>query len=962
MIEPLQQLIKLDRLICKDITVSLLCSLIKDKSDNFHRTVVDKLKQILHNSETDSENSFNAAILEILLTLNITSCDPLDVVKVSKANGLNILGALLLEQSLLPNAHDDDFSPTPSKRAKIDDDFEKEKTDKWVQLASIYKSLNDVDIVLSIFRKQSFGKDIQEAAIAEANGDWTRARVAFEKAYRQTKAMPSVQEHCLQGLLESVNNLCDWSAINNLVKSRASGNLRNVWSDTWRDWMIPYVCDAYVQMLPYVDKDDLETFQSWMNDPDKLERIKSLVGEDLLIFLLKERRQAGNLLNDLLDNMAKQWINLNPLCTKLRMRNIQKLQTMNDLSASLKVLRYTNEMDYLNGMTSLLDFWLAKVPMKRDNLVQWNKFAAYRTYCSTLFEDIFHSIDDNVVGNDVDKEAIRERMRRIGHELRLGIIDTALKQKHCYIAEKQFNYLKMVCWPVDLQPRLTLIKAKISCLRADLEIDVLGKMRAYSASWRYSHRLLNEESNLDTDTSTDVRKHISVLASTIERLSRENSKFAAMLLDSGNEILQAVGAVKRPSSLYSVKNRLLHYSMNHLKSCCDDKVTVIDRNVGEHYYTLAKHCYNQLENIDAEASPIRSDQIFQNFVFATLRAMYHDYHDATHYFSCLLRPERLLGNEVTRRIFKQECAKLQPWLFLRWRDLLFSYLGTSIAYVIEPIVERLVETYPNAVVYTYYLTIERNPAILHDEGMRRIRALLGDRAREIERFLTAIQYVVQPELYLKYYLNEATDDLLEGRATALESLLSKVYPSISSTNDPRPGNIYRKIKNHEDTLRMLSLENRDATRDSLRRVKERLDEFLQKRTSSNNMSSNNMTQGRLKDYSPFLLEHVGGGGIEIPGQYTGEREPMPRYHTKIARIDGVVQIMWSLRKPIRISMIGDNGREYKFLVKFGEDLTIDHGLQQLFATMNRTLRNDAGCSHRQLTIDTYEVRNCYYII
>lgn len=143
--------------------MSLLCSLIveKEKSDNCRRTVVEKLKRILCNSERDS--SFNATILETLLMLNVVDCDPRDIVRVSKANGLNVLGALLLERSLLPDAHNDgddnDDSPTSSKRMKRDEDSE--RNDKWVQLASLYKSLNDVDIVLSIFREQSLGEDVQ---------------------------------------------------------------------------------------------------------------------------------------------------------------------------------------------------------------------------------------------------------------------------------------------------------------------------------------------------------------------------------------------------------------------------------------------------------------------------------------------------------------------------------------------------------------------------------------------------------------------------------------------------------------------------------------------------------------------------------------------------------------------------------------------------------------------------------
>ena len=165
----LQQLVKLDRLICKDVIVSLFCSLTKKTTnqENIRQTIVDSLKRILHDL-CEKDSSFNAVILETLLKLSqdaatIINCDPQDVMKASKANHLNAIGILLLEHNLLPDAQEDDSSPTSSKRMRLHDDaICYEETNKWMQLASLYKSLNDVDVVLSIFRRQQFfGQNVQ---------------------------------------------------------------------------------------------------------------------------------------------------------------------------------------------------------------------------------------------------------------------------------------------------------------------------------------------------------------------------------------------------------------------------------------------------------------------------------------------------------------------------------------------------------------------------------------------------------------------------------------------------------------------------------------------------------------------------------------------------------------------------------------------------------------------------------
>ena len=161
-------MVKLDRLICKDVIVSLFCSLTKKTTnqENIRQTIVDNLKRILHDL-CEKNSSFNAVILETLLKLNqdaatIVNCDPQDVMKASKANHLNAVGILLLEHSLL-DAQEVDSSPTSSKRMRLHDDaIRYEETNKWVQLASLYKSLNDVDVVLSIFRgQQFFGQNVQ---------------------------------------------------------------------------------------------------------------------------------------------------------------------------------------------------------------------------------------------------------------------------------------------------------------------------------------------------------------------------------------------------------------------------------------------------------------------------------------------------------------------------------------------------------------------------------------------------------------------------------------------------------------------------------------------------------------------------------------------------------------------------------------------------------------------------------
>src|SRR5690606_37350937 len=104
--------------------------------------------------------------------------------------------------------------------------------------------------------------------------------------------------------------------------------------------------------------------------------------------------------------------------------------------------------------------------------------------------------------------------------------------------------------------------------------------------------------------------------------------------------------------------------------------------------------------------------------------------------------------------------------------------------------------------------------------------------------------------------------------------------------------------------------------------------------------------GKMNHFSTWLADfHQSSDDalnyIEIPGQYKGDRKPL--FITKITSFDPNILIMGSLRRPKRITIHGNDEKEYRFLVKGGEDLRQDQRIQQLFSVMNDILRNDAAC-------------------
>lgn len=65
--------------------------------------------------------------------------------------------------------------------------------------------------------------------------------------------------------------------------------------------------------------------------------------------------------------------------------------------------------------------------------------------------------------------------------------------------------------------------------------------------------------------------------------------------------------------------------------------------------------------------------------------------------------------------------------------------------------------------------------------------------------------------------------------------------------------------------------------------------------------------------------------------------------------------MSSIRKPKRITIRGNDEKDYMFLVKGGEDLRQDQRIEQLFAIMNDVMMQDATCRQQKYHLRTYQV-------
>ncbi|KAL1453874.1 hypothetical protein WDU94_010178, partial [Cyamophila willieti] len=139
------------------------------------------------------------------------------------------------------------------------------------------------------------------------------------------------------------------------------------------------------------------------------------------------------------------------------------------------------------------------------------------------------------------------------------------------------------------------------------------------------------------------------------------------------------------------------------------------------------------------------------------------------------------------------------------------------------------------------------------------------------------------------------------------------------------------------------------------KLTEKLGELLKKIQEEDRVKRN----WELKQISLYLSSYGSSGdageGIELPGQYDGLTRPLPRYHVRIAGFKPNIRVMQSIKKPIQITIIGNTGQEFPWLMKYNEDLRSDERIQAIFSLYNAGLRTDRRCVNRNLGLITYRV-------
>uniref|UniRef100_A0A2H8U1F2 DNA-dependent protein kinase catalytic subunit n=2 Tax=Melanaphis sacchari TaxID=742174 RepID=A0A2H8U1F2_9HEMI len=298
-------------------------------------------------------------------------------------------------------------------------------------------------------------------------------------------------------------------------------------------------------------------------------------------------------------------------------------------------------------------------------------------------------------------------------------------------------------------------------------------------------------------------------------------------------------------------------------------------------------------------------------------------------------------------------------MFLQWINQILGCLDSPLIDVISPLLIRLCQVYPKAIQFPLKIFMERN-VYKNEECETFLKTKLVPLISDIyiDMFIKAISNVCCPFTQLLEYINDVQESIKTNNLSLIilvfEIMLKNCF--ITKENQQFKGKEFKTLDIFKNELESIfdklksSYSNLNDVCMALITIKKQIDthknEYYNRKLSTN-----------LINYCPWLALYSNHNidTIEIPGQYCGTRKPNIDNHITITSFKPNVQVIFSMRNPIKITMIGNNGKKYSFLIKFGEDLRQDQRIQQLHKVINDTLLNNSYCCERQLSLSNYIV-------
>ncbi|XP_063182908.1 DNA-dependent protein kinase catalytic subunit [Chroicocephalus ridibundus] len=1004
LIAPLQGLAQKDPTFAKQLFSSLFDGILheveKSKSPSEKKAIIQKLLNNFNNFLSMSLSYFPpfiACIQEMSYRhRELLELDSANVSTSCLASLQQPVGILLLERALMALSPEEQ---PPSKRMRGRTELPPDVI-RWIELAKLYRSLGDYDVLRGIFSGKIGTKEItQKALLAEARSDYAEAAKYYDEAlskedWQDGEPTEAEKDFWELASLECYDHLTEWKPLEYCatinIDSGKPPDLSKTWNDPFfQETYLPYIIRSKLKLLLSGEND--QTLLTFIDEAMKTEQKKAIIEMhysqelSLLYILQDDFDRAKYYISNGMQIFMQSYSSIDTLLYQSRMTKLQSVQALTEIQDFINFMTKRSNLASQASLKRLLRIWTSRYPdAKMDPMNIWDDIITNRCFfLDKLQEKLLcdqsndsMEVDEEYGAGDqmeVDQqeEDIYSMIKSCKFDMKMKMIESARKQNCFSVAKKLLKDLRkdaktredwLVRWSYaycrfthscsrnQSCPERVLAVLKTVSLLEDTKSDYLSKN---IMAFRNQHLLLGTTYNIMANAlSQDPR--------CLEQIEEEKAVKISVLsgesLASPGKVL--AGLNKKAFQCFSNAARksdeeVQSHSVEHV-----DVIGVIDA-----YMTLVSFCDQHLRREEEGLLEINTAdlQLFPAIVVEKMiKALKLNSREARLRFPRLLQiieryPAETLGL-VTR-----ELASVPCWQFIGWISQMMALLDKDEAVAVQHTVEEIANTYPQAIIYPFMISSESYcfkdtaTGCKNKEFVQRIKNKL-DRGGVVQDFVRSLEQLSNPIMLFKDWVEDVKNELVKAQRNKnkLKEMYEGMYKNLGNLEAPGLG-LMRK--------RFIQAFGKDFDRHFGRGGSELLDmkasDFDEIAVSLLlKMNKNHKEPGNLKECSPWMSEFKAEflrSELEVPGQYDGKGKPLPEYHAKISGFDERISVMESLRKPKRITIRGSDEQEYPFLVKGGEDLRQDQRIEQLFDVMNIILSQDASCSQRNMQLKTYQV-------
>eukprot|EP01129_Flabellula_baltica_P008061 TRINITY_DN3175_c0_g1_i1.p1 TRINITY_DN3175_c0_g1~~TRINITY_DN3175_c0_g1_i1.p1 ORF type:complete len:1540 (+),score=329.42 TRINITY_DN3175_c0_g1_i1:246-4622(+) len=930
-IEPFRALVLLDPILA-GLSVVSLTSCISDPDDE----ILSKcLNQQLKNSFRDS--ALINTLLRICYENKHIILDPDLIASVSISSSNFHMGIMVLERQIL----------TLQLNVKENSSYKHKIAENAASLAKLYKAIGEDDILLGLYEKHISKNQLTKKALEyEFVSDYSSAAKVYYtllKSLEETEEKPDQKEIDVweNGLLECFENLIDWNALHQNVLAEIDSDLRVLWDEEHIDMYLRYFIYSSLKLKEH--HGNLLEFVDSANPFQREYLEKMFLPELTFMSVLKnDIGKSSFYVAKTYQKFVEDWSTLPTLAKSARHQKLQELQKIREIEEYLSCIKLPFSQSE-RGINQLLKTWRNRLPsVKNDSVIIWDTVINQR---SNMFSKLFSRYETHISsleGEENKSEELKQKLKDEVLNLYLEIANSARKQ-HSFSVSQKFHqkYRKAKKKDKNFDFRCVHSMMKLHCLDASLQKPEVAIEKFIKAVNFIDTQLANV-----VDNEEQYTKLLKISASSYHSIYKFLPHYESKIREFGASTNRVFMEEDLNSALTAQTYQILEKA----------KKLETDETHSSIHYKLALYCDELLKEDKIKEDPTRMSKKIIELISESMR---RGSLEARQRFPRLL--QLLIQYPKNSAYFRKQVKTIPAWMFISWIPQVLGLMSTPVASSVMEIILRLMKDYPQSIYYPFVITSEG----LDTDQMEKVPQILQyfeEKLPTLKLFVNALDKLTNPEHRWNWWYEELSTllPIRENDPFDEEKVLkmwTEIYSDcfdrsqnfIGSENKRFAANWGKKVemvfgKNGEKLITM--------TRSNFRGKAQELGNTMTKQSSIRS------GKRKLTGFSTWLSHFDQldkDNEIEIPGQYKGIDMPDPNSHTKISAFGSNVLVMSSLRKPKRLSIIGDDEKEHYFLVKGGEDLRLDQRVEQIFSVMNHILDTHPLTSTRNLKIHVYDV-------